>query len=121
MSNETHEQHTKRTDEENENEKKELSERLLQRQEIVAKHKAVLDASIMGKQKGIRFRNHFHAYVMMLSTKKFETERDEYKAIGKPGRLPWTDYENLRKAYKKNDPMNEVIGDIMKEFGCFEY
>jgi len=93
----------------------------LKRLAVIEKHKAILDASIVGKQKGIRFRKHFHAYVNMVADRVFETEDQEYRAVGKPGRLPYTDYENLRKAYNKNDPMNDVIADIMREFGCFEY
>ncbi len=98
-----------------------LMERKEKRQAVVAKHKEVLDASIQGKQKGIRFRKFFHSYVNMVAQKVFETEDQEYAYVGKAGRLRYTDIEEQMKAYKKGDPMNKVIGEIMTEFGCFEY
>jgi hypothetical protein len=100
---------------------KQLPERRLKRIAVIEKHKAILDASIIGKQKGIRFRKHFHAYVNAVAQRVFLSEDEEYKAVGKVGRLPYTDDENLCKAYKKNDPMIKVIADIVAEFGCFDY
>jgi len=126
MSNETPEQRTERIFKEDkekweEEEIKRLSERRLQRIAVIEKHKAILDASIQGKQKGIRFRKHFHSYVNMVAYKVFETEDQEYAYVGKPGRLRYNDHEEMMKAYKKRDPMMEVIGEIMTAFGCFEY
>ena len=100
---------------------KQLPERRLKRIAVIEKHKAILDASIQGKQKGIRFRKHFHAYVNMVAQRVFETEDQEYQAVGKPDRLPYTDHEEHIKAYNKKDPMLKVIGEIMEEFGCFDY
>ena len=100
---------------------KQLPERRLKRIAVIEKHKAILDASIVGKQKGIRFRKHFHSYVNMVAQRVFETEDQEYACVGKPGRLFYTDNEEHTKAYKNGDPMFKVIGEIMNEFGCFEY
>jgi hypothetical protein len=100
---------------------KQLPARRLKRLAVIEKHKAVLDASIVGKKKGIRFRQYIHAYVNMVANREFLTEDEEYEAIGKPGRLRWTDYESHKNVYNENDPMRKVIGEIMTEFGCFEY
>jgi len=102
---------------------KQLPERRLKRIAVIEKHKAILDASIVGKQKGIRFRKYFHSYVNAVAQRVFKTEDQEYTCVGKVGRLPYTDYENLGKAYNKKDPMTEkgVIADIITEFGCFDY
>ena len=102
-------------------EHKELSENRLKRQAVVAKHKDMLDASIIGKQKGIRFRRYFHKFVNHIANAKFESEEKEYRCIGKAGREYWTDYDEHLKAYGKKDPMLKVIRDIMTEFGCFNY
>jgi hypothetical protein len=123
---ETPEQRTERIikedeDKQKEDELKQLSERRLKRIAVIEKHKAILDASIVGKQKGIRFRKYFHSYVNMVAQKVFETEDQEYAYIGKPTRLRYTDIEEQMKAYKKEDPMHQVIGEIMTEFGCFDY
>ena len=99
----------------------ELQERRLKRIAVVEKNKDVLDAMIVGKQKAIRWRKHFHAYVFKIAKMNFKTEDEEYKYIGKAGRMNWTDYEEMNKAFKKTDPMHGVIKDIMREFGCFEY
>jgi hypothetical protein len=100
---------------------KQLPERRLKRIAVIEKHKEILDASIQGKQKGIRYRKQFYVYVTEVAQKVFETEDEEYRWIGKAGRLPYTDHEEHFKAYNKKDPMNEVIGEIMREFGCFDY
>jgi hypothetical protein len=100
---------------------KQLPERRLKRIAVIEKNRVILDASIQGKQKGIRFRRYFHDYVNMVAYRVFETEREEYKAVGKPGRLHYTEHGEHVKAYNKKDPMNEVIGEIMTEFGCFDY
>jgi hypothetical protein len=111
----------KRRQEWEEEQIKRLPERRLQRIAVIEKNKEILDASIQGKQKGIRFRKFFHFYVNYVAQKVFETEDQEYACIGKPGRLRYTDIEEQTKAYKKGDPMLKVIGEIMTEFGCFEY
>jgi len=112
----------KEDDEKHENdEQKELQERRLKRIAVVEKYKGELDAMIVGKQKAIRWRKYFHGYVFRVATMEFETEEDEYKYIGKAGRSVWTDHEEMDKAFNKTDPMHGVIGDIMREFGCFEY
>jgi len=100
---------------------KRLPARRLKRLAVIEKHKAVLDASIVGKKKGIRFRQYFHTYVNMVANREFLTEDDEYEAIGKPDRLRWTDYESHKNVYNEDDPMRKVVGNIMTEFGCFEY
>ena len=93
----------------------------LKRIAVIEKHKKILDASIIGKQKGIRFRKYFYDYVTTLAYKVFLTEEEEYQAIGKAGRRLYTDHDKHLKTYYKKDPMNEVISDIMREFGCFNY
>jgi hypothetical protein len=98
-----------------------LPDRRLKRIAVIEKHRAILDASIQGKQKGIRFRKFFHFYVTMVAERTFKTEDEEYAYVGKAGRLRWTDIEEQQKAYNKNDPMLKVIGEIMTEFGCFDY
>ena len=123
---ETPEQRTERIikedeDKQKEDELKQLPERRLKRIAVIEKHKAILDASIVGKQKGIRFRKYFHSYVNAVAQRVFETEEEEYAYVGKAGRLRYTDIEEQMKAYKKNDPMLQVIGEIMTEFGCFDY
>ena len=99
----------------------ELQERRLKRIAVVEKNKDALDAMIVGKQKAIRWRKYFHGYVFEIAKMNFKTEDQEYKYIGKAGRMHWTDHEEMDKAFKKTDPMHGVIGDIMREFGCFEY
>jgi len=99
----------------------ELPARRLKRLAVIENHKAVLDSSIVGKKKGIRFRQYFYAYVNMVANREFLTEDDEYEAIGKPGRLRWTDYESHKNVYNEDDPMRKVIGEIMTEFGCYDY
>jgi len=130
MSNETPEQRTerifkedeeKRQQEWEEEEIKRLSERRLRRIAVIERHRAILDDSIQGKQKGIRFRRYFHYYVTTIAYKIFQTEDEEYAYVGKPDRLRYNDLREIMKAYKKRDPMMEVIGEIMTEFGCFEY
>jgi hypothetical protein len=108
-------------DKQKEDELKQLPERRLKRIAVIEKHKAILDASIVGKQKGIRFRKYFRSYVNAVAQRVFETEEEEYTNIGKVGRLYWTNDESIRKAYNKKDPMIEVIADIVAEFGCFDY
>ena len=98
-----------------------LPVRRLKRIAVLEKHREILDASIVGKQKGIRFRKFFHSYVNMIAQKVFESEDQEYSYVGKAGRLRYTDYEELMRAYKKGDPMFPVIGEIIHEFGCFDY
>jgi len=102
-------------------EQKELQERRLKRIAVVEKYKGELDAMIVGKQKAIRWRKYFHAYVFNIAKMEFETEEDEYKHIGKAGRSVWTDHHEMDKAFNKTDIMHGVIEDIMREFGCFEY
>ena len=108
-------------------EQQELRERRLKRIAVVEKHKDALDAMIVGKQKAIRWRKHFHAYVFRVATMEFQTEEQEYNHIGKPGRMHWNDHHEMEKAFGRYDPfrhndrMHNVIGDIMTEFGCFEY
>jgi len=102
-------------------EKKELMERKEKRQAVVAKHKEVLNAMIIGKQKGIRFRRYFYFFVFSVSEKDFQSENDEYECIGKPDRRHWTDRSMHLKSFNATDPMYNVIGEIMEEFGCFEY
>jgi hypothetical protein len=110
----------KQKNENNDNEKQELHERQLKRLAVFQKHEAVLKLSCdTGKQ--IRWRRHFYAYTKMLSTKIFTSEQEEYQYVGKPGRLQYTDHEYMHKAYGKNSPMNGIMGEIMTEFGCFEY
>jgi len=102
-------------------EKKELMERKEKRQAVVAKHKEVLNAMIIGKQKGIRFRRYFYKFVFSVSEKDFESWDEEYEYIGKPYRRRWNDHEEHLKSFNVNDPMHSVIGEIMLEFGCFDY
>ncbi len=120
---ETPEQRAERIFKEDEDayEMKELQERRLKRIAVVEKNKDALDAMIVGKQKAIRWRKHFHGYVFEIAKMNFKTEDQEYNHIGKAGRMRWTDHEEMYKAFKKTDPMHGVIGDIMREFGCFEY
>jgi len=99
----------------------ELLERKEKRQAVVAKHKEVLDAMIIGKQKGIRFRRYFYKFVFSVSEKDFQSEEDEYECIGKPDRRHWTERSTHLKSFKATDPMHAVIWEIMEEFGCFEY
>ena len=126
MSNETPKQRTERIFKEDkdkweEEQIKRLPERRLQRIAVIERHRAILDASIQGKQKGIRFRKHFHSYVTTIAYKIFQTGYEEYQAVGKPGRLRYTDHREILKVYKKGDPMFDIIGEILTEFGCFEY
>jgi hypothetical protein len=111
-------------------EQKELQERRLKRIAVVEKHKDALDAMIVGKQKAIRWRKYFHAFVFEFAYFEFKSEEQEYNHIGKPGRERWTDLDESQKAFGRivprgpilnPHPMHEVIGDIMREFGCFEY
>jgi len=126
MESETPEQRAARIfkeDEEKQNKdhQQELDERRLKRMAVVEKHKNVLDAMIIGKQKAIRWRNHFHKYVFAVSQMSFKTSDQEYDYIGKPGRLYWNDYDERLKAFNKKDPMHKVIDEIMREFGCYDY
>jgi hypothetical protein len=98
---------------------KELEERQQKRLAVITKYREELDAMIVGKQKGIRFRRFFHQYVINVSTKIFKNVDDEYHWIGKAGRLHWTDHEEQLKAFKKSE--FKMIGEIMNEFGCFDY
>ena len=111
----------KREKQKEEKEKQELEERRQKRLAVITKYKEELDAMIVGKQKGIRFRRYLRQYVIDVSTEIFKTEDEEYKKIGKPGRLRWTDMDEYLKAFNKSDKMNGIIGDIMREFGCFDY
>jgi hypothetical protein len=111
----------KRRQEWEEEQIKQLPDRRLKRIAVFEKHREILDASIVGKQKGIRFRKFFLTYVKMVAYMVFESEDQEYSYVGKAGRLRYTDYEEHMKAYKKGDPMLPVIGEIMTEFGCFDY
>jgi hypothetical protein len=113
-------------------EQQELQERRLKRIAVVEKHKDALDAMIVGKQKAIRWRKYFHAFVFRFAYIEFKSWDEEYLYVGKPGRERWTDLDESQKAFGRIDPrggrpilnphpMHEVIGDIMTEFGCFEY
>lgn len=124
--NETPEQRTARIFKEDEekqerDEQRELHERHLKRIAVVEKYKDVLDAMIVGKQDGIRWRKHFHAHVFRVAKMEFNSSDQEYDFIGKPGRMYWTDHLEMFKAFNKKDPMHGVIGEIMTEFGCFQY
>ena len=108
-------------------EQQELRERRLKRIAVIEKHKEALDAMIVGKQKAIRWRKHFHFYVFRIAYMEFKTENEEYNYIGKPGRMRWSDHHEHQKAFGRYDPfrssdrMHGVVGDIMREFGCFDY
>jgi hypothetical protein len=109
------------------NQHEELRERRLKRIAVVEKHRDTLNAMIIGKQKAIRWRKHFHFYVFHVAYMEFQTEEQEYNHIGKPGRMRWSDHHEHQKAFGRYDPfrssdrMHGVIGDIMREFGCFDY
>lgn len=96
-----------------------LKERQQKRLAVITKYKEKLDAMIVGKQRGICFRRYFRQHVIDASTRIFKTEDIEYNWIGKPFRLPWTDYYQQKKAFNKSEL--EMASDIMKEFGCFDY
>ena len=50
----------------------------------------------------------------------FITEADEYRDIGKVDRRRWSSYEEHKKARFTKDEMG-VVGDIMDEFGAYDY
>jgi hypothetical protein len=93
----------------------------LKRQAVFEKHKDALEAMVVGKQKGIRFRKYFLAYVRHKAYLVFADEGAEYRAIGKAGREYWTDFDQINKTFKKGDPILPIVGEIMSEFGCFDY
>jgi hypothetical protein len=99
----------------------ELAERREKRIKVIEKHRKTLDASIVGKHKGIRFRKFFHYFVTTVAYKVFESEEEEYQCIGKVGYRKWT--FGLQESYRDNEPMCKegVIADIINEFGCYDY
>lgn len=95
-----------------------IIERQQKRLAVITKYTDELNDMISGKKKGIRFRKFFHEFVFDISKKKFLTEDDEYECIGKVGRRKWTSDNDLKKFNKKE---SEIIYEIIKEFGCFDY
>ena len=101
-------------------EKKQLHERQLKRLAVFQKHEAILKLSCdTGNQ--IRWKRHFYNYTKMLSTEVFTSEEEEYKFVGKPNRLYYTDRDLMIKAYSLKHPMHTVFREILYEFGCFDY
>jgi len=109
----------KKEQDEKKKEKDELYKHHLRRMDVLEKHKEILDASIVGKQRGMNFRKHYHEYVTMIAKKTFKSLEEESAAIGYKLIKLTNDIEQLR-AYSKNDPMYKVMDDIMSEFGCWE-
>jgi len=100
-------------------EAKELLLRQQKRQAVVEKHKDALDAMIVGKKKGIRYRRYFHKFVTEIARMVFVTEADEYDTIGKVDRRMWSSYEHHKKTFTKDE--FGVVGDIIHEFGAYDY
>lgn len=98
----------------------ELRERQQKRYAVVMKHKEALDAMLVPHCRGIRFREYFHKYVFHTASVVFQTEEHEYKRIGKVGRQRWSSYEEHIKARFTTDELG-VVGDIMDEFGAYDY
>jgi len=101
----------------------ELAERRAKRIAVIEKHRKTLDASIVGKPKGIRFRKYFHSFVTNVAYEVFESEEKEYQRIGRVDRREWSDGNSLMKSYDDNEPMvtEGVLADIFEEFGCYNY
>ena len=102
-----------------EKERKELEERQQKRQAVVEKHKDALDAMIVGKKKGIRYRRYFHQFVFHNAYMVFFSEEEEYQDIGKVDRRRWSSYEDHKKTFTKDE--FGVVGDIIHEFGAYDY
>jgi hypothetical protein len=98
----------------------ELQERQLKRLAVAKKHEVALLMMIEKGQRGIRFRRYFHRFVWTMARLVFTSEADEYQDIGKVGRRKWSDYEEHKKARFTKDEMG-VVGDIMEEFGAYDY
>ena len=98
----------------------ELRERQQKRYAVVMKNKEALDAMLVPHCKGIRFREFFHNYVIHTASVVFQTEEFEYNRIGKVGRKKWSSYEEHIKARFTKDEL-KVIGEIMREFGAYDY
>lgn len=96
-----------------------LIKRRLKRIAVVEKHKEFLDAIIISGQKGIRFRRFFQNYVIRISQMEFLDEEQEYKFIGKPGRLEYTNSKSIVNSFTKSERI--IVNEIMHEFGCFNY
>ena len=97
----------------------ELHERQLKRLAVVKKHEVALLLMIEKGQKGMRFRRYFHKFVWLMARMVFTSEADEYRDIGKVDRRMWSSYENHKKTFTKDEL--GVVGDIMEEFGAYDY
>jgi hypothetical protein len=97
----------------------EFENRQPKREEIISQHKDALDAMISRKGRGIKFRRYFVSYVRQISTVKFTSEDQEYKYIGKAGRLPWTDAQQIQKCFTVDEL--PLVYEIMLKFGAFDY
>ena len=77
-----------------------------------------IEDSVVGKQKGIRYRKWLRSFLLHGATKLFATEEEEYKYIGKFGRGAWNE-NDIRKSFNAVD--REVIVAIANVYGAFDY
>jgi hypothetical protein len=97
----------------------EFESRQPKREEVISQHKDALDAMISRKGRGIKFRRYFVSYVRQISTVKFTSEDKEYQYIGKAGRLPWSDMQQIQKCF--TDEEKVIVYEIILKFGAFDY
>jgi hypothetical protein len=95
-----------------------LRDRQQKRHAVVEKHKEALDAMLLPRR-GIQFRRYFVWFVRGTAIVPFATFDQEYDHIGKVGRKKWSDYEAHIKAFTKDEL--KVAGDIIHEFGAYDY
>lgn len=104
-----------------EEEKAGLLERQQKRLTAYQKHKEFIDAMYVGKdekRKGKMYRQWLQGVLKEYAEKVFPTEEDEYKAIGKYGRVMF-ETTKMRTAFNKGEM--KVIEELAREYGAFDY
>jgi hypothetical protein len=95
-----------------------LHDRQQKRVAVVWKHREALNEMLLPK-KGTGFRKYFVHFVRRTALIPFATIDQEYDHIGKVGRQKWSSYEHHLKTF--NELELKIVGEIIHEFGAYDY
>ena len=102
-------------------EKTGLEERFQKRKVSYLNHKDFIDNMFVEgtNPKGIRYRRLLQSHLRSYSEEAFDSEEEEYKHIGKYGRVGTLFSEKVITTFNKAE--QKIVNEIAKEYGAFDY
>jgi hypothetical protein len=95
-----------------------LLENQEKRKKIIEKYDEFINSMVENKKKGIKYRKWLRGYLINGMNTLFKTEEEEYKYIGKFGRVAF-DENDISKSFNKKE--REIIMKIAEGYGAFDY